>query len=100
MSLVFNGGRWDENGQKVVKLNFTDINDYEVILKAVDEAGNETEEVINFKIAKKNILTTIYANKIIFYPLVIALSIIAAMVLITVVRKNKKEETQEDSSEE
>lgn len=90
----------EENGQKVVKLNFTDINDYEVILKAVDEAGNETEEVINFKIAKKNILTTIYANKTIFYPLVIALAIIAAMVLITVVRKNKKEETQEDSSEE
>lgn len=90
----------EENGQQVVKLNFTDINDYEVVLKAVDEAGNETEEVINFKIAKKNIFTTIYANKTVFYPLVIALAIIAVIVVITVVKKNKKEEIQKDSSEE
>lgn len=90
----------EENGQQVIKLNFTDINDYEVVLKAVDEAGNETEEVINFKIAKKNIFTTIYANKAVFYPLMIALAIIAVIVVITVVRKNKKEETQEEGSEE
>ena len=90
----------EENGQQVIKLNFTDINDYEVVLKAVDEAGNETEEVINFKIAKKNIFTTIYANKTVFYPLVIALAIIAVIVVIVVVRKNKKEETQEEGSEE
>ena len=90
----------EENGQQVVKLNFTDINDYEVVLKAVDEAGNETEEVINFKIAKKNIFTTTYANKALFYPLVIALAIIAVIVVIIVVRKNKKEETQEEGSEE
>ena len=36
----------------------------------------------------------------VFYPLVIALAIIAVIVVITVVRKNKKEETQEEGSEE
>ena len=90
----------EENGQQVIKLNFTDINDYEVVLKAVDEAGNETEEVINFKIVKKNIFTTIYANKAIFYPLVAAIPTIAVTGAITVVRKNKKKETQEEDSEE
>ena len=49
---------------------------------------------------KKNIFTTIYANKAIFYPLVAAIPTIAVTGAITVVRKNKKKETQEEDSEE
>ncbi|MBD7910206.1 Ig-like domain-containing protein [Clostridium cibarium] len=60
----------DEYGQDVYKLDFNDIKDYKVVLNATDEAGNKTEEKINFKVADKTIITSIYTNKLILYPLV------------------------------
>jgi hypothetical protein len=60
----------DEFGQDVYKLDFNDIKNYEVVLKATDEAGNKTEDKLDFKIADKTIITSIYTNKFILYPLV------------------------------
>lgn len=89
------------NGQQVIALNFNENNKYEVVLNAVDDAGNKTEEVINFEITDKNIFTAIYKNKKVFYPLVIAMGAIAAVLVGAALHKGKNnKETSEGESEE
>lgn len=77
------------DGQQVFNLDFNDIDDYKVVLKAVDKAGNETEEVISFKVVEKNLINTILANKVVFYPIV-ALAIFTVVISCTFIIRNRK----------
>lgn len=90
----------EENGQQVIRLNFNEIKEYEVVLNAVDDAGNKTEEVINFEITHKNIFTAIYKNKTIFYPTVIIIAAIVAFIGAKALNKDKKVEDNSGESEE
>lgn len=95
------GDTKEVNGQQVITLQFNENNKYEVVLNAVDDAGNKTEEVINFEITDKNIFTAIYKNKKIFYPLIIAMAAIAVVLVVASVKKekNNKENSEEESEE-
>ncbi|MDS0525603.1 hypothetical protein NNC19_07935 [Clostridium sp. SHJSY1] len=80
----------DEIGQDVYKLNFTDVKSYEVLLKATDIAGNKTEQKINLNVANKTVLTTIYTNKFILYPLIAGVVIAVAGLGFAIFRKGPK----------
>lgn len=67
-----NGETSEEFGQQVVKLNFNDINDYEVVLKGTDEAGNTTVQTVKFAVAEKTLLSKVVTNKKILYSSVAA----------------------------
>lgn len=80
----------DEYGQQVVKLNFNDINDYEVILNATDEAGNTTIQTLNFTVAEKTLLSKITTNKKLLYSSIAAVSAVLALGITRFVFKRRK----------
>ena len=87
----------EENGQEVIEVDFNELNSYEVKLTARDEAGNVTEETLNFEVVKKNIFVKVYQNKAIFYPtLAIGIAAIFSIVFVAL-KRSKKEDTAEDS---
>ena len=69
----------DEFGQQVVKLNFNDINDYEIILKGTDEAGNSTVQTVNFAVAEKTLLSKVTTNKKLLYTSLAAIISVVTM---------------------
>lgn len=69
----------EEYGQQVVKLNFNDIKDYELVLKGTDEAGNTTVQTVKFAVAEKTLLSKITTNKKILYSSIAAVLAVVAM---------------------
>ncbi|WP_453997486.1 Ig-like domain-containing protein [Bacillus nitroreducens] len=63
---LFNGEVKEENGLKVISTTLTDINQYKVEVEAVDEAGNEKKEIVEFEIVEKSVLVKFYENKTLF----------------------------------
>lgn len=80
----------DGMGQEVYKLNFNDVKNYEVLLKATDVAGNKTEQKINIKVANKTVISTITTNKSILYPLIGAIVIVIAGIGFAIFRREPK----------
>ena len=85
----------EEDGQKVVKLTLSENKDYELKLLASDEAGNECEEVITFRIAEKNFLVKASENKVVFG----AFSVIAIILVIGYLFSLKKNKNTEEKKE-
>lgn len=88
----------EENGQKVVKLTLSDINDYDMELVAVDEAGNETIETLSFKIVEKTLFVKLYENKPVFYSTIVIF--IAMLIGIAIYVLKRKEQDEEEENEE
>lgn len=86
----------DEFGQQVFKLDFSEIQKYELKLTATDLAGNLTEDVIEFEIKKKNLFVKFYENKGIFYPTTIVLIGGVSFFVISLIRKSKKVKEKEN----
>lgn len=85
----------EEDGQKVVKLTLSENKDYELKLLASDEAGNECEEVITFRIAEKNFLVKASENKVVFG----SFSVIAIILVIGYLFSLKKNKNTEEKKE-
>lgn len=85
---LFEGEVVEENGQKIINFTLSENKDYEMKLIGVDEAGNECEEILTFKIAEKNLLVKAYENKIVFVGVIIALA--ASIVAVGVIFRTKK----------
>ncbi|WP_232284466.1 Ig-like domain-containing protein [Bacillus timonensis] len=63
---LFDGVVKEVNGTKVISVTLSDINKYKVEVLAFDEAGNETNEAIEFEIVEKSVLVKFYENKTLF----------------------------------
>ncbi|MGL4655778.1 MAG: Ig-like domain-containing protein [Sarcina sp.] len=83
-----NGDIKKENGEEVMKLNFKELDDYEVELIAVDLAGNEKKETIKFEIVSETLLAK--NNKGIM-PLILGLGGVLAAGSALFIAKKKKE---------
>jgi large repetitive protein len=69
----------DVNGSQTITTTLSEINNYEIVIEAFDEAGNETTYALNFEIANKGMLIKYYENKSLFGgSLVFLLSSVAA----------------------
>lgn len=85
----------EEFGQQVIKLNFTEINDYSINLKAVDDAGNETDETINIRIIDSSIVATLINNKKNIFIGIIIATVAIAVALAGVVYSRKRNASKE-----
>lgn len=89
----------EEFGQQMIKLDFNNIDDYEVMLKGTDEAGNSTVQTIKFTVAEKTLLSKITTNKKLLYS---SLATVVAVLFITITsfglkrRKKLKLKSTED----
>lgn len=79
----------DENGVAVFTSTFSEIKSYEVEVKAVDEAGNETTTIIPFEIAEKTALVKFYENKPLFAGSLIGLFGIIGVGITALVRRKR-----------
>lgn len=64
---LFEGEVMEIDGNQVIRSTFSDIKLYEIIVEAVDEAGNATRYVLPFEIADKSLLVKVYENKPLFF---------------------------------
>ncbi|WP_417898831.1 Ig-like domain-containing protein [Bacillus haimaensis] len=64
---LFEGDVVEIDGNKVIRSTFSDIKPYEIIVEAVDEAGNIERFVLPFEIADKSVLVKVYENKPLFF---------------------------------
>ena len=102
-SILVNGEAVDiklveEDGDKVVKLRFDEVNDYTVTLLASDKAGNvnEKQEYV-YQIAEKNIFVKIYENKVLFVSLIAGMLILLSSAGFAVIRKRKNVVSENDA---
>lgn len=63
---LFEGDVSEKDGQKFIKINATQLGDYEIKVLAVDEAGNTADLTLPFTIAEKSLLMKVYENKPLF----------------------------------
>lgn len=87
---LFEGDVLEVDGNKVIRSTFTDIKPYEIIVEAVDEAGNIERFVLPFEIADKSVLVKVYENKPLFFGGIAAGLIGAASAAAYAIRRRKQ----------
>lgn len=87
---LFEGDVLEIDGNKVIRSTFTDIKPYEIIVEAVDEAGNIERFVLPFEIADKSVLVKVYENKPLFFGGIAAGLIGAASAAAYAIRRRKQ----------
>ncbi|WP_163582475.1 hypothetical protein [Gracilibacillus saliphilus] len=95
---LYEGEVSEEDGEDVVHLSFSEVNEYQVEVMAYDEAGNEVTEEIPFSILEESVLSQVYTNKpLLVYTIVGVLVVIVAGVAVAIIRsRNTKEKLTED----
>jgi len=89
---LFEGDVVEEDGFKVIKATLTDINNYEVVVDAYDEAGNDISTVIPFEIAEKAAIVQFYENKPLFAGSIAGILALAGAGTTLVVRRKRQVE--------
>ncbi|ADU31807.1 Ig-like domain-containing protein [Evansella cellulosilytica] len=93
---LFSGEVEMEDDFEVIRTTISEINEYEVVVEAYDEAGNETVYTIPFEIAEKSILTKYYENTPLFAGSIVGLlGMISAGISVIVVRRKKAKKVEE-----
>jgi hypothetical protein len=87
---LFEGDVLEIDGNKVIRSTFSDIKPYEIIVEAVDEAGNIERFVLPFEIADKSVLVKVYENKPLFFGGIAAGLIGAASAAAFAIRRRKQ----------
>ncbi|MCA1320438.1 Ig-like domain-containing protein [Bacillus tianshenii] len=87
---LFEGDVEDIDGNKVIRSTFSDIKAYEIIVEAVDEAGNVERFVLPFEIADKSVLVKVYENKPLFFGGIAAGLLGAASAAAYAIRRRKQ----------
>jgi hypothetical protein len=87
---LFEGDVLEIDGNKVIRSTFSDIKPYEIIVEAVDEAGNIERFVLPFEIADKSVLVKVYENKPLFFGGIAAGLIGAASAAAFAIRRKKQ----------
>jgi len=88
---LFEGDVLEIDGNKVIRSTFSDIKPYEIIVEAVDEAGNIERFVLPFEIADKSVLVKVYENKPLFFGGIAAGLIGAASAAAYAIRRRKQD---------
>ncbi|MBM7618438.1 hypothetical protein JOC95_000280 [Bacillus tianshenii] len=87
---LFEGDVEDIDGNKVIRSTFSDIKAYEIIVEAMDEAGNVERFVLPFEIADKSVLVKVYENKPLFFGGIAAGLLGAASAAAYAIRRRKQ----------
>ncbi|HEY4600287.1 MAG TPA: Ig-like domain-containing protein [Cerasibacillus sp.] len=83
-----------------VRLNFSDIANYNISVEAEDTAGNKGEKSVEFSIAEQSALTKWFENKTVFYGSLVGIFIAVLLAGILLALKRRKDDDSEVGVEE
>lgn len=79
----------EENGMKVLKLDVSKIDSYELVIEAYDEAGNIANSTYLFNIVEKSLLTKFIENKALFIGSIAGSLLLLLLTLLAFLRQKK-----------
>ncbi|SDZ30346.1 Ig-like domain (group 3) [Evansella caseinilytica] len=97
---LFNGETIEEDGNEILRTRLSTISEYEVVVTAFDEAGNETIYSLPFEIAEKSLLSKYLENTTLFAGTLVGLFAVLSAGISIGVRRRKSTRTAEETETE